>query len=275
MGVLHERARGRDHAIPLIECAIAVEVIRPAILVPVDLPGRKEIRLPGADPVGIGLDLGEASLLGEILVGARVTRDHEIVRLCVGCSEHDMAVRVDILGIEELHKAHPGPGPQILEIGDLEALDDDRRGLSGPAGGLQHSDEAILKGQANRMMEGRVLRLGSDPDRPARARRLGFVRSMISCKVGIWSCPFFDGSRSAMACLARSCLISASVKSPANQSVTSTPSTLRVVLQAANSGRSATSVVPLSMGSCRAMRTPSRVDTRSGSMAQVPQSSHN
>jgi len=60
-------------------------------------------------------------------------------------------------------------------------------------------------------------------------------------------------------------LISASVKSSVNQPLTATPSIAFVVRRTANSGRLATSVVPEISFSCRATRTPSFVDTRSGS----------
>jgi hypothetical protein len=65
---------------------------------------------------------------------------------------------------------------------------------------------------------------------------------------------------------ARSVLSSASVKSSVNQPVRVTPSIVFVTRRSANSGWSATSVVPPTSFSCRATRTPSFVDTRSGSM---------
>jgi hypothetical protein len=55
------------------------------------------------------------------------------------------------------------------------------------------------------------------PDR-APPRLSLFARSITSWRVGIAYLPLWLWSRSAMACLARSVLISASVKSPANQS---------------------------------------------------------
>ena len=64
---------------------------------------------------------------------------------------------------------------------------------------------------------------------------------------------------------ARSVLSSASVKSSVNQPVMATPSIVLVVRREANSGWSATSVVPPISFSWRATRTPSFVDTRSGS----------
>jgi hypothetical protein len=59
---------------------------------------------------------------------------------------------------------------------------------------------------------------------------------------------------------------SASVKSSVNQPVTSEPSITLVVRRDANSGWSATSVVPPISFSWRATSTPSFVETRSGSM---------
>jgi len=65
-------------------------------------------------------------------------------------------------------------------------------------------------------------------------------------------------------------LISASVKSSLNQPATSRPSIRLTVFRAANSGRAATSVVSEISFSWRAIRTPSLVATRSGSMKSAP-----
>ena len=70
--------------------------------------------------------------------------------------------------------------------------------------------------------------------------------------------------------MARRVLISASVKSEANHPSSSTPSTIAVRRRLANSGWLATSVVVLMFGSWRAIRCPSRVMTRSGSMKSAP-----
>jgi hypothetical protein len=67
---------------------------------------------------------------------------------------------------------------------------------------------------------------------------------------------------------ARSVLISASVKSSLNQPVIASPSTVFVRFRSGN--RSAASVVDEISFSCRAMSTPSFVDTRSGSMKSAP-----
>ncbi len=81
----------------------------------------------------------------------------------------------------------------------------------------------------------------------------------------VFSCRM-AGSRS----LARRVFSSARVKSSVNQPVTGVPSSTLVTLRAANSGWSATSVVPPISGSCRQTRTPSLVGTRSGSMKSAP-----
>jgi hypothetical protein len=67
-------------------------------------------------------------------------------------------------------------------------------------------------------------------------------------------------------------LSSASVKSSVNQPVSEMPSISFVVRRPANSGWSATSVVPPISFSWRATSTPSRVLTRSGSMKSAPSS---
>jgi hypothetical protein len=60
------------------------------------------------------------------------------------------------------------------------------------------------------------------------------------------------------------------VKSSVNQPFSELPSTVFVVRRSANSGRSATSVVPEISFSCRTTSTPSRETTTSGSTASTP-----
>jgi hypothetical protein len=92
---------------------------------------------------------------------------------------------------------------------------------------------------------------------------------MTSWKVGTGSSPskaVFCGRTLGRRSLARSVRSSASVKSSVNQPVMGLPSITLVVLRLANSGWSATSVVAVMSFSCRATRTWSLVETRSGSM---------
>ncbi len=74
------------------------------------------------------------------------------------------------------------------------------------------------------------------------------------------------GRRPGTRSLARSVRSSARVKSSVNQPVTARPSIVLVACRSANSGRSATSVVPEISFSCLATSTWSLVETRSGSM---------
>ena len=93
-----------------------------------------------------------------------------------------------------------------------------------------------------------------------------FARSITSPSVGISKRPLNCCGLSASGWTARSVLISASVKSEAKKPVSATPSTTLVVNRSANSGWLATSVVLVMFGSWRAIRWPSLVATRSGSM---------
>ena len=69
-----------------------------------------------------------------------------------------------------------------------------------------------------------------------------------------------------------SVLISASVKSLANQPVWVSPSTVVVFLRLANSGLVETLVLVSRLGSWRAISTPSLVEIRSGSITSAPMS---
>ena len=89
---------------------------------------------------------------------------------------------------------------------------------------------------------------------------------MTCSSVGIVKRPLKRWERSASGWIARRVLISRSVKSDANQPVSSAPSTIIVRLRSANSGCDATSVVVVMFGSWRAISRPSFVATRSGSM---------
>ena len=104
--------------------------------------------------------------------------------------------------------------------------------------------------------------------RPVRLEAVVASRST-SSRVGTANFPSYrvlPGRTSGSRSFARSVFSSSSVKSSVNQPVTSRPSITFVARRSANSGWSATSVVPLISFSCRATRTPSFVETRSGSM---------
>ena len=88
---------------------------------------------------------------------------------------------------------------------------------------------------------------------------------MTSSKVGILNLPSNRvGRSSGSGCTARSVLISFSVKSEAKNPSSAKPSTIFVVRRPGN--LDATSVVEIMFGSWRAIRWPSLVATRSGSM---------
>ena len=120
-------------------------------------------------------------------------------------------------------------------------------GRSRPAR-LQRPDQRRLEVQPDGLEVGRVLGLRVDADLsvavlwtaacagPAPRRRSGSEQPVVDACCADAT----PGSRS----LARSVLISARVKSSVNQPVSMTPSTDLVVLRLANSGWSATSVVP-------------------------------
>lgn len=125
--------------------------------------------------------------------------------------------------------------------------------------------------QAALDVPGRVPGLGIDADLAAqRLAALLRCRASASSKVGIRYWPLQAWLRSAKACFARKVLISARVQALAWKPLSSTPSTGMVLVRPANSGRSATSVLATGLRSWRAISTPSRVDTRSGSMRSAP-----
>src|SRR5262245_26270477 len=174
VGVLEEAARGQEHAIAFVYSAIAVEVVRLAIAVGIDLLGRNYIALPGTDAIGIGLDVGEAGLGDEIFEGARVLGEYEIIRPIARGFEDNVAILVDIVGVDKLYQAHACLAPEVLEVGDLEALHDDGGGWLRPAGFMQHLQQPILELEPFLLMEGRVLGFGINPDHAAQLDRPGF-----------------------------------------------------------------------------------------------------
>ena len=84
------------------------------------------------------------------------------------------------------------------------------------------------------------------------------------------SCAALSGRRSGRRSRQRRVDSSSQTKSSTNQPVHATPSIVLVVRRSANSGRSATSVVPEISFSCRTTSTPSRETTTSGSTASTP-----
>ena len=96
---------------------------------------------------------------------------------------------------------------------------------------------------------------------------------MTSCSVGTSNRPSnvaLAGRVPGMRSTARRVFSSARVKSSVNHPVSATPSIVLVVRRAANSGWTATSVVPPISFSWRATSTPSLVLTRSGSTKSAP-----
>ena len=101
--------------------------------------------------------------------------------------------------------------------------------------------------------------------RPAR-REWRLASAITWSRVGIRYLPLNCCGRSGNGWTARSVLISASVKSEANQPSSTAPSIVALRLRPANSGWAFTSVVFVMFGSWRAISCPSLVETRSGSM---------
>ena len=222
---------------------------------------RDDERLLGADAVDRLAELEEAVRLDEVAVGARVALRDEVVGRSAGHQEDE-------------RRADPVLVAQLEEVGQLERLDEDRRVPPVEVVPAHGVGDLGLEVEAGLVEECRVLRLRVDADRLAAAPWLSRSRSSrTSSKVGtsnlsshmVLSCRTC-GRRS----LARSVFSSARVKSVVNHPVTGRPSMDFVVRREANSGRSATSVVSEISGSWRATRTPSLVETRSGSMKSAP-----
>ncbi len=173
MGVGHH-AGGRHHdAVALVDDAVAVEVVRLAVVVGVLQPGRDQVGLPGADAVRIGLHLAQP--LGREQAGesAAVAGHREIIGFVVGRREVDAAVGLDVVAVHELHEAHMGLRAQVLEVGHLEGLHHDRRGRLGVAVLRERVEQPVFELQVQVGVVGGVLGLDIDAHGAACLRALG------------------------------------------------------------------------------------------------------
>ena len=129
---------------------------------------------------------------------------------------------------------------------------------------------AALEREAELLVVGRVLGLRVDADGAAALAALALASASTSSNVGILNSAvellraLAGGAPNG--CTARSVLISASVKSEAKKSCRPAAVDHAVLLAARRTRAGATSVVPPMFGSWRAIRYPSLVATRSGSM---------
>ena len=175
------------------------------------------------------------------------------------------------LVFQQLHQGQAGHAAQLPQVGRIEGLDEHRAAVRRIAVALQGIEDGLFLRQtdARRNAPDAWSRGRRRSRAPPRRRLASAANCMISSKVGTENRPSkaqFCGRNSGSRSRARKVLISARVKSSVNHPVMVSPSMIWVRRRAANSGCWATSVVPPISFSCRAMSTPSRVMTKSGSI---------
>ena len=142
--------------------------------------GLHQVGLPGADAIGIALDEGQASRGEQVGKAARVAADGKVIGLVVGRHQGHRAVGVHIVGVHQLHQLDVGAAVQVLQIGHLEALDEDRRVGAVAVGGMQGVEQGVLEvagraalGQRHALHVGGMLDLGVDAHRAAELAAAG------------------------------------------------------------------------------------------------------
>jgi hypothetical protein len=165
------------------------------------------------------------------------------------------------------------PVAELTQVRLLERLQVDTAATAVEAVAAQRLHDLLLERETDRVEVRRVLGLRRDPDRPAvlPALALGQIDDLLEGRYLVAA--VVDGALLAdrgQSLLGAQRLELGKVKSSVNQPVIETPSIVLVALRSANSGWSATSVVPPISFSCRATRTPSFVETRSGSITSAP-----
>jgi hypothetical protein len=119
------------------------------------------IAFPRTDAVGVAGDLVEAGIGGEPAKGAsqqfRFAGGRPVVRAVERCVVGQAAVGVDVVGIDQLDQADLGLLAQGLQVGLLEALDEDRGVAVVPAGAGQRGEQLAFQRQADFLVIGRCL----------------------------------------------------------------------------------------------------------------------
>ena len=176
MGARDEVGRPEQGTVRFVDLAVAVLVAHVAVAVEIDGGRADDVALPGADAVGIGLDLAQPLVGGEEVEAARqqprIPRRRPVVRPVERRREIESAVGVDVVGVDQLDRPVVRQLPQLLEARRLERLQEDGGVTPIPAGGAKGAREATLERQAEGLVVGRVLGLGIDADGAALLARL-------------------------------------------------------------------------------------------------------
>ena len=170
--VQHRRVRHHG-AVALVDGAVLVQVHRLAVGTDGQARG-DQIGLPGADAVGVFLDVGQAGGRQQRAVVARIAGHGQVVRLAPGQAEVHAAIGVDVVAVDQLHQAHLRLGAQVFQVAGLERLDDDGRILLGEAVFLQDVQQTVFQLQAQVGVVSGVLGLGVDADGAFGALAFGF-----------------------------------------------------------------------------------------------------
>ena len=165
MRVGHQRGGRHRGGIGVVDLAVAIDVDRLAVGADRALDAH-DVALPGADAVGVRLDLGQAGGRDHDVEIALVARlgplvgaiDRHRVGDGAGLHVHAVAVdQLDELGLQAL-------ALHVLEAAGFEGLHEHRRRLAVEARLVEHGDQLVLHRQAEVAEEGRVLGLGVDGD---------------------------------------------------------------------------------------------------------------
>src|SRR5918998_168424 len=166
VGAAHDRGRPRELAIPLVDPAVARDVVGRAVAVGVGAGGGHDVGLPRRDDVGVPRDLVQPGVRRQVPVRAGeelgVARDGPVVRPQRGLRVLERAVEVDVPGVDELAQRDRRDPVEVAQVRLLEGLDDHRRPPAVEAGAAERLDDAALEREAELLVVGRVLRLGVD-----------------------------------------------------------------------------------------------------------------
>ena len=125
---------------------------------------RHDLRLPGADAIGIGGDLGQAGRRQHGAEEARIASQRPAVGPAVdegvgvvGDVDHLAGPEVDVVAVDQLDRPRLHAGrAQVFQAGRIEALHQDRRVLAVEVVGPHHLQDRVLE----RMTAGRAAAVG-------------------------------------------------------------------------------------------------------------------
>ena len=126
-----------------------------------------QIRLPGANAIGVGGHFFQACGGQQVFVRARVVGKRKVEGFVKGRRKCDGAVDGHIVTVHQLHEFHLRAAAQVLQVGNFKTLNEHRSVAVVHAETGERRQQFVFERQAQGAVKGRVFGLGVDADHTA------------------------------------------------------------------------------------------------------------